>query len=185
MLKFSDIPIIWKTLGLVAVLSMVTIGGAVYSTNRMRFIDNRYSELLDGYGAANLAIARANRNLVFVDRSIYRLLVESSEDSKKEANQDALDAVAYFQRQLTVASKALPDEAAEIAEMSKHLDAVMANSCADVLRLGLSNDPGDHNTAAQKMKEICDPGLNKSVVEISALHQKVAQIERSSRRPNG
>ena len=173
MLKFADIPIIWKTLGLVAVLSSVTVGGAVYSTNRMRFIDDRYSALLDGFGAANLAMARANRNLVFVDRSIYRLLVEQSEDSKKEANQDAINAVGYFQRQLKVASKALPGDAAEIDLMGKHLDEVMSNYCTDVLHLGLSTDPRDHETAAQKMNELCDPGLNKSVAEISALTNRL------------
>jgi methyl-accepting chemotaxis protein len=173
MLRFSDIPIIWKTVGLVALLSCVTIVAAVYSTNRMRFIDDRYGELLDGFSAANLAIARANRNLVFVDRSIYRLLVEQSEASKMEAKQDALDAVVYFQRQVTVASKALPIDAAEIGQMGKNLDDVMSNSCADVLRLGLSTDSSDHEIAVQKMKELCDPGLNKSVLEISALTNKL------------
>ena len=39
----------------------VTVGGAIYSTNGMRYIDGRYSDLQDGYGTANLAMARANR----------------------------------------------------------------------------------------------------------------------------
>jgi methyl-accepting chemotaxis protein len=173
MLKFSDIPILWKTLGLVAFLSTVTVGGVIYSTNGMRYIDDRYGELLEGYSAANLALARANRNLVFVDRSIYRLLVEQSNDSKKEANQDALDAVVYFQRQLKVAAKALPDQAQAINEMGKHLDEAMSGSCADVLRLGQSSDPNDHASAVQRMKQACDPDLNKSVAEISALTNKV------------
>ena len=88
MVKFSDISIVWKTVGLVTVLSSVSIAVAVYSTNRMRHIDDSYGQLLEGYDAANLAMARANRNLVFVDRSIYRVLAEvdlgEQEGSKSE-----------------------------------------------------------------------------------------------------
>jgi methyl-accepting chemotaxis protein len=173
MLKFSDIGILWKTLALVGVLSSVTIGGAVYSTNRMVYIDNSYGDLLDGFGKANLAMARANRNLVYVDRSIYRLLAESSEDKKKEASQEALDAVGFLQRQIKAAAQALPDQATEISEIGKRLDVVMAQDCADVLRLGSSTDPTDSKTASQRMREICDPALNKAMVEISALTNKL------------
>jgi methyl-accepting chemotaxis protein len=173
MLKFSDIGILWKTLALVGVLSTVTIGGAVYSTNRMSYIDNSYGDLLEGFGKANLAMARANRNLVYVARSIYRLLDESSEDKKKEASQEALDAVGFLQRQIKAAANALPDRAPEISEIGKNLDVVMAEDCADVLRLGLSIDPTDSKTASLRMRDTCDPALNKAMLGISALTNKL------------
>jgi len=173
MLKFSDIGILWKVLAIVGVLAMVTIGGAFYSTMKMRFIDDRYGELLDGFGRANLAMARANRNLVYVDRSIYRLLAESSEDKKKEANQEALDAVGYFQKQIKAATQAAPDEAGRISAIGKGLAAVMAGECAEVLRLGASTNPGDEKAASSEMRDVCDPALNKQMVEISSLTNKL------------
>ena len=58
-MKFSNVGILWKILTLVCVMSAVNIGGVVYSTGGMRFIDNRYGDLLDGFGKGNLAMARA------------------------------------------------------------------------------------------------------------------------------
>jgi methyl-accepting chemotaxis protein len=173
MLKFSDIGILWKVLAIVGLLATVTIGGAFYSTKKMRYIDDRYGDLLDGFGRANLAMARANRNLVYVDRSIYRLLAEASEDKKKEANQEALDAVGYFQKQIKVAMQAEPDEAGKISEIGKGLETVMATDCAEVLRLGASIDPADEKAASSQMRDVCDPALNKEIVEISALTNKL------------
>ena len=175
MLKFSDIGILWKVLTLVGVLSAVSIGGAVYSTNRMSYINDRYGELLDGFGNANLAMARANRNLVYVDRSIYRLLAETAEDKKKEASEEALDSVGYFQKQIKAATRALPDQATKISEIGERLGAVMSGECADVLHLGLSTDPTDSKTASQRMHEVCDPALNKAMLDISALTNKLVK----------
>ncbi|MBV8060020.1 MAG: hypothetical protein JO126_00180 [Alphaproteobacteria bacterium] len=73
MVKYSDFKILTKIVSLLCVLAVVTIGVVVFSTSRMSYIDNTYGDLLDGPERANLAIARANRDPVYVDRSIYHL----------------------------------------------------------------------------------------------------------------
>jgi methyl-accepting chemotaxis protein len=172
-LKFSDIGILWKVLALVGVLSTVTIGGAVYSTNRMGYINDRYGDLLDGFGNANLAMARANRNLVYVDRSIYRLLAETAEAKNNEANQEILDSVGFFQKQIKAATRALPNEAAKISEIGERLDKVISVECADAIRLGMSTAPADFEPGLVKMHDVCDPALNKLMLDISALTNKL------------
>jgi hypothetical protein len=64
-----------KILLLLGLLALVSLAVTVFSTQRMRLIDDTYGELIDGPGKANLAIARANRNLVYISRSIgfYRV----------------------------------------------------------------------------------------------------------------
>ena len=173
MLRFSDVGILWKILTVVGLLAAATVAGTVFSTHGMRFIDDRYGDLLDGYGRANLAMARANRNLVYVDRSLYRLLAESSEDKKKDASQEALDSVGFFQKQIKSATKALPSDASEIGESGKRLGAIMTQDCADVLTLGASVKPGDSAAATAKMQAACDPALNKAMIDISALTNKL------------
>lgn len=173
MLKFSNIGILWKVLTLVGLISAVTIGGAFYATHQMRYIDNSYGDLLDGPGRANLAIARANRNLVYIDRSIYRLLSEPSADKKKDAAQEAFDSVGFFQKQIKAASRALPDEASHINEFGKRLDDIIAGDCAAVLKFGVSTDPKDEKAAIDGMRDACDPALNKAMVDISALTNKL------------
>ena len=75
MLKFRDFKILTKILALLGMLALVTLSATVFATGKMRYMDDTYGDMIDGPGRANLAIARANRNLVYVNRSIYRLLV--------------------------------------------------------------------------------------------------------------
>ena len=180
MKKFSDIGILWKVLTLVAALSAVTIGGAFYATNRMRFIDDSYGNLIDGYGSANLAMARANRNLVFIDRSIYRLLAETTAEKKKDAAREALDSVGFFQKQIKSAARALPADADKIAEFGKRMDAIVAGDCADVLRLGVSVEADDAKAASGRMQATCDPALNNAVLDISALTNKLIKASEAA-----
>ena len=180
MIRFSNIGILWKVLSLVAALSAVTIGGVAYATHMMRFIDDSYGRLIDGYGSANLAMARANRNLVYIDRSIYRLLAETAVEKKQAAAQEALDAVGFFQKQIKAAARALPDRADVIGEFGKRIDAVVAGDCADVLRLGVSAQGADARTAAQRMLDTCDPALNKAMLDISALTNKLLKASEAA-----
>jgi methyl-accepting chemotaxis protein len=71
--KFANFKILVKILTLLGMLACVSLGVTVFATSKMRYIDDTYGDLIDGPGRANLAIARANRNLVYVNRSIYRL----------------------------------------------------------------------------------------------------------------
>jgi len=180
MLKFSNLGILWKVLTLVAALSAVTIGGAFYATDRMRFIDNSYGDLIEGFGKANLAMARANRNLVYIDRSIYRLLAETAADKKKDAAGEALDSVGFFQKQIKIAARALPDEADEISAFGKRLEEIVAGECADVVRLGVSTDAKDGKAASEAMRQACDPALNKAMVDISALTNKLTKASEAA-----
>jgi len=173
MLRFSDVGILWKILTVVGILAAATVASTVFSTHGMRFIDDSYGDLLDGYGRANLAMARANRNLVYIDRSLYRLLAETTEDKKKDASQEALDSVGFFQKQIKSATKALPSDAGEIGAIGKRLDAIMAQDCANVLTQGVSTKPGDAAAATATMQSVCDPALNTAMVDISALTNKL------------
>jgi methyl-accepting chemotaxis protein len=173
MLKFSNLSILWKILCLFGLLSACSIGGAVYATNRMRSIDNSYGDLLDGFGRANLAIARANRNLVYIDRSIYRLLAETEAARKQEAAGEATDSLGFFQKQIKSATQALPEEKSAIAEIGQRVGDIMSGECADVLRLGASVDAADGKAAYDRMRAICDPALNKAMLDISALTNRL------------
>lgn len=172
MLKLANIGLLGKINLLVVVMAAVTIGGAVYSTGKMRSIDNTYGDLLDGYGRANLAMARANRNLVYVDRSLYRLLTESG-DGKAAAQQEALDAVGFYQKQIKAAKKALPQMDAAFAPLSKRLDDAMAGPCADVIKPAMSAHAADVATAEAQMRSACDPAINGLMNDISALTNKI------------
>ena len=176
MLRFSDIRILWKVLCLMCLLSLVTLAGTIYSTSRMRFIDSAYGDLIDGYEKANLAMARANRNLVYINRSIYRLLSETTESGKKQALAEVTDTIGYYQKQIKVAQKALPAKEAEIAALGARLAGVISGECAEVLKLGTSISSDDSKLAVNKMQLTCDPALNQEMTNISGLTNQILKL---------
>jgi methyl-accepting chemotaxis protein len=172
MIKFSDLGLLAKISALVALMAAVTVGGSVYATTQMRRIDNTYSDLLDSYGRANLAVARANRNLVYVGRSLYRMLSETG-PAKQDARQEALDSVTYYQRQIKAAGKALPERSADFNELGKRLDAAMQGGCDDVVKLGADAGEAGHAVAVRRMHEACEGALNQLMTDLSALTNKL------------
>ncbi len=174
--RFANIGILWKVLSLLAMMSLVTISGTIYATGKMRYIDDTYGALLDGYGRGNLAVARANRDLVYVDRSIFRLLTESADSGKKQALQEINDTLGYFKKQIKVARSALPSKGAEIAGIGDDLAKAMAGSCANVMRLGGSANPDDNKFALKQMKDQCDSELNAVMIKISRLTNQILRL---------
>ena len=88
---YSNLSIRAKVISLITLFVFVALADMFFATNRMRYIDETYGQVIDGPESANLAIARANRNLIFIDRSIYRFLVEPGEEGKSAALRDITD----------------------------------------------------------------------------------------------
>src|SRR5882757_2799127 len=112
--RLVSIKILPKILMLLSLLALVSLGATVFATSKMRYIDDTYGDLIDGPGRANLAIARANRNLVYLNRSIFRLITETSAERSQNATKEITDSREFFQKQIKTAVGAMPSKAAEI-----------------------------------------------------------------------
>jgi methyl-accepting chemotaxis protein len=165
-----------KILLLLSLLALVSLAITVFSTQKMRLIDDTYGDLIDGPGKANLAIARANRNLVYVDRSIYRLIAEETEDSIEAAVKEIADSGAFFHKQIKAAMVGMPAKAKEIGEIGAMFDAAMEKSCTETLALARSAAPADKKAAASSMRERCDPAVNEVMLSLSALTNRILKI---------
>src|SRR5215472_13208902 len=170
---FMNIKILPKILMLLGLLALVSLGATVFSTGKMRYIDDTYGDLIDGPGRANLAIARANRNLVYVNRSIYRLITEITEDRIAQARKEITDTTEFFHNQAKAAIKAMPAEEGEIKRVASKFEAAMAGACAETVKLASSAGPEDKKAAAANMHEKCDPALNEVMTDISALTNRI------------
>lgn len=174
--RFADVSISLKIITLLVLFAVVSIGATVFATGRMRFIDDSYGNLIDGPGRANIAIARANRNLVYINRSIYRELSENTASGAEQARGEISDAQGFFDKQLRIAGKAMPEERAEIQAIADATRQAMTGACADVIALGASPAPKDRLLAVDVMHKGCDPALNALMDQISALTNTIIKL---------
>jgi len=170
-----NLKVLPKILLLLGLLALVSLAVTVFSTQRMRLIDDTYGELIDGPGKANLAIARANRNLVSISRSIYRLIAEETEDSMQQALKELADSGAFFHKQVKIATLAMPARAMEFRQIAEAVDAAMNKTCAPTIALAKSIRPADKKAAAMSMRENCDPAINEAMLSISALTNRILE----------
>ena len=123
---YSNLNLQLKVFVLLGMLACVTIGATFFATGKMRYIDDTYGNLLDGPASANLALARANRNLVYVDRSFWRLISEDSAAGIKDAAAEISDSQAYFRKQVRKAGQAMPSEKEAVEKVAAKVDAAMS-----------------------------------------------------------
>jgi len=161
---------------LLSLLALVSLGATVFSTGKMRYIDDTYGDLIDGPGRANLAIARANRNLVYLNRSIYRLITEVTEERSQSATKEINDSREFFNKQIKTAVGAMPSKAAEIGQIGAKVNLALNEVCAETINLANSTRMEDKNRAATQMHEKCDPVLNESMEEIAILTNQILKV---------
>jgi signal transduction histidine kinase/DNA-binding NarL/FixJ family response regulator len=174
--SFVNLKILPKILLLLGLLALVSLGAAVFATSKMRYIDDTYGDLIDGPGLANLAIARANRNLVYVNRSIYRLITETTGERDEAATKEIADNSEFFSKQIRVAIAAMPSKENEIKQIAGKFATAMSDACAETVKTANSLGEADKNVAAAQMHEKCDPALNEVMTDISALTNQILKI---------
>jgi methyl-accepting chemotaxis protein len=174
--KFLSLRILPKILMLLSLLALVSLGATVFATGKMRYIDDTYGDLIDGPGRANLAIARANRNLVYLNRSIYRLITEVTEDRSQSATKEINDSKEFFNKQIKAAVAAMPSKAADIGQIGAKVNLALNGVCSETISLANSTKPEDKTRAATHMHEKCDPSLNESMEEIAGLTNQILKL---------
>jgi methyl-accepting chemotaxis protein len=174
--KLLGLKILPKILMLLSLLALVSLGATVFATGKMRYIDDTYGDLIDGPGRANLAIARANRNLVYLNRSIYRLLTETTEDRSQSATKEINDSKEFFNKQIKTAVGAMPAKEAEIGQIGAKVNLALNGVCAETINLANSTKVEDKNLAATHMHEKCDPALNESMEAIAVLTNQILKV---------
>jgi methyl-accepting chemotaxis protein len=180
MTSFSNISMQAKILTLLGLLSLVCMGTTIFASMKMRYIDDTYGNLLDGPAKANLAIARANRNLVYVDRSLFRLITEISADGNEKAIKEITDTNGFFDKQIKAAIRAMPTKENEIKAVSGKYEGAYAGACTAVMNLGNSTREEDKAAAAAVMREKCDPALHDVMDDLAGLTNEILKINDQS-----
>ena len=175
MFSYANLKIRSKIVVLLSLLGIVSLGSVVFATSSMRSIDNTYGNLIDGPEVANLAIARGNRNLVFINRSIYKLLIESTEDGKSKAITEIKDTEGFFIKQMHKAVKAMPSQKDALGQIEDKYKKTMDSVCSETIEAAKSAG-SDKSKANSLMLDKCDPQLNDVMSDLSKLTNDIIEI---------
>lgn len=173
MLNYTNLRIPLKILVLIALLAMVSVSAVIFATDKMRYIDNTYGDLIDGEVKASIALVRAGRDVIEITRSVYRLIEGNTAESNAKALKDIEDSKSFFAQKIKSAIKRLPSRKQEIQAIEEMFNKAMSESCQATIRLGQSFEGGEKKTASQLMQEQCDPSLTNVSSKFSSLTNQI------------
>lgn len=157
----SNLKIATKIIMLLVMLGLVTVATLMYTTHEMTSISSRYDEILKGPVKATIDIARGGRHLVFVDRSIFRLVTEVDELGNAAAVKQVKEGGESFAKLFEEAATLYPARAADLRTLVSEFKALMeGGACGQTIKMGLSVDVTQNQAAAEHMRTKCDPALN-------------------------
>lgn len=181
-MSFNNLPMIWKIICLLIMLSIVSIGGALYAGSQMIAIDTTYSGLIEGPQAATRSLARANRMAVSVSQDVYQLIAASNaEDNKaavQEINNDKNSAYSYIDD----AIKQSPKHTSNINIVKESIREAIDVKCSQVIKVAATSTTVEENAkAATMMKSTCAPALDAvSAAATRVNNEIIADVGRQS-----
>ncbi|WP_341992833.1 methyl-accepting chemotaxis protein, partial [Azorhizobium sp. AG788] len=168
-MSFKNLPIMFKIGILILMLGACAIGGTLFSGTKIDQVAHKYEEALQE-DAGFLQLARLNRQLVGVQRSIYQLVIAANADEVKAAEQRYSTTVATLDTRVTDAKALLPALVPQIDQVSTAIKATLSGACGPTLKAARATTSADEIVKAGRlMVNDCDPALRTQVDAISKI----------------
>ncbi|WP_049974730.1 hypothetical protein [Azospirillum sp. B4] len=163
MFSFTNFRIVAKILTMLGLLGIFSLAAFGFAAMRMAAIDESYGRLLSGASTASLAVARANRSLVFIERSIYEGMTVTDDAGNAKAVANYRKGVEAYEGFMEQAKTALPSRALEIATLQQEMRALLAPEgiCGQTVDAAIKSSNADENVriSTTMMGPKCDPAL--------------------------
>ncbi|MDR3372106.1 MAG: HAMP domain-containing methyl-accepting chemotaxis protein [Ancalomicrobiaceae bacterium] len=166
-MSLKNISILWKVIGLLALLGATAVAATIYSTSVMRATATEYAQLISGPELAQLHLARAGRGVVTVNRSIYLALTSTTEAGNRAAEAEQNAGIDLVHSNIQMAKNEAPHAAAELDTIVSRFDAVLAQTCGNTLKLANSATTAEDNAkAAAEMVQNCEPAFKQLLADM-------------------
>ena len=157
--KINDMPIIGKALIVLVAFGALVVGGTLFTTHKMRIIDDTYSDLSDHNGLSAIMLARARAEMLAMRSAIGELLIAQTAEGNKAALDQLAVARQAFTSYVDAAGAALPAHAGEYQALRQSAEKVIDSDCAEAIRLG-SAATGEADSRSQKVfLTACSPAF--------------------------
>ncbi|WP_186454813.1 methyl-accepting chemotaxis protein [Nitrospirillum amazonense] len=148
---------------MLGLLGMFALAASGFAASRMSAIDDSYGRLLSGASKAAMALARGNRSLVFIERSIYEAMTVADDAGNAKAEANYRKGVAAYNDFMEMAKAALPSRAPDIAALQQEMGALLAPAgiCGQTVDAATKSSNADENVriSTTMMGPKCDPAM--------------------------
>ncbi len=136
-------------MAIMALFGLFSLGTAFYATHQMKTIDDRYTALIAGNGAASVDVARANRSLMGIQAGIAEVMA-SQTDAGNAAAKALLDrSTADLHRFTKRAAQHAPEQASALRGIEARADDLLNHQCALAISEGVNSTTGAAEAAAE------------------------------------
>ncbi len=149
-MSMKNIPMIGKILMVLCAFGLLVIAGTTFTTNKMRSIDDTYSNVSDHNALSGLMLSRADSRMTAIRAAIQELLIAQTEADNGHAMQDLSTARSAFEKFIDGAATALPSHAADYRALKQQVLTVLDKDCAEAIRLG-NTETGEATGSSQKI----------------------------------
>jgi methyl-accepting chemotaxis protein len=175
-----------KVLSLLAALGLVIVAGTVLTGLGMSNTNKTYDALISGPEKAVLDIAKANRNVMFFDRSVYKNALATTTEANQAAEADQSGAIAQVHDFLDKAVAVDPSHADDLRAFRDRFNTVIGDTCGQTLQLASSTDTAQNQKAVETMNSTCEPAIMSLSKDMVTFNDKVtAEADASAARARG
>ncbi|MCW6506616.1 HAMP domain-containing methyl-accepting chemotaxis protein [Lichenifustis flavocetrariae] len=164
----KNISILGKFLSVITLFALFCVGATLFSTSKMRVIDDTYSDLSDHQGAAGISMARANRALWAMRSSMADLLIARKDDEDRAAQATLSANRAEFINLMDQSAVLLPEHATRFAALKQNVIQALEKACAETVELGKATDTEGVLKAQSVYSKDCAPALMAMAADLRA-----------------
>ena len=168
-LRLSNINVLPKLLGVIALIGAIVGGCVWYAQSRMTTIDDGYSRFINNEAAAVGEARRLNRLVIELNYWVYRIIAETEAGQMQAADRGFEAAVPQVNALLPVLRAHAPAFVAKIDEQSARIERYLRD-VSEVRRLGIANQ---NDQAIALVHSAIDPIFSSLLADGNALAEDI------------
>lgn len=163
-MSFKNLSVMIKISSLIIILGLCSIGGTLFAVSMMKDLDHTLEQTFRE-DAGYLQLARLSRQIVDLQRAIYKLAIAATDETVKTADAEVTRIQQIINVRADDAIALVPRLANGINDIRNRTKAAMTGACAATLKMGHSTDPESAAKAGNLMVTECEPALNQIVAD--------------------
>ncbi|WP_332123005.1 methyl-accepting chemotaxis protein [Azorhizobium caulinodans] len=168
-MSFKNLPIMFKIGILIIMLGICAMGGVMFAGTKINDVSSSYQDALKE-DAGFLQLARLNRQTVGIQRAIYQIIVATTDDELKVAEERYKTTYAALETRARDAKAMLPAYASQIDQIVSNFNATITGACGPTIKLARTSLAAEDTIKAGRMMTAdCDPALRGQVDAITKL----------------